>query len=170
MKKPFLEIGQLTAPHGIAGEVRLQYWCDSIEVLSELDTLYFDENGRRPVRLLSVRPHKNVAVAALSGVNDRNAAERLRGKILYAKREDIPLPEGSYFIADLIGLRVFDADTGMSYGVLSEVLQPGGNDVYLIKDGEKERLVPVIAGVIGEIDWAENRMEIRPPEGLFDED
>ncbi len=170
MKKPFLEIGQLTAPHGIAGEVRLQYWCDGIEVLAGIDTLYFDEEGRRPVQLLSVRPHKNVAVAALAGVNDRNAAERLRGKILYAKREDVPLPEGSYFIADLIGLRIFDAGTGSCYGVLSEVLQPGGNDVYLVKDGEKERLVPVIPGVIGEIDWAENRMEIRPPEGLFDED
>ncbi len=171
MKQPFLEIGQIVAPHGIAGELRVQYWCDSVDTLASLNTVYFDASGRKAVALLSARLQKNVAVLQLEGIGTRDEAEALRGQVLYAKREDIPLPKGSHFIADLVGLTVVDADSGCCYGKIAEVLQPGANDVYVLKDKTgAERLFPAAEEFVISLDWESETMTVRPPEGLFDED
>ena len=92
MKKQFLEIGKIVSTHGIKGEVRVQAWCDSSEFLTEFDTLYFDK-GRTAVEVEEARVHKNVVVMKLAGVNDMNAAQALRNKILYMNRDDVELAE-----------------------------------------------------------------------------
>ena len=81
------------------------------------------------------------------------------------------LEEGEYFIQDLIGLEVVDADTGESYGKLSDVSQTGANDVYHIsKPGEKEKYIPAIKQVVIETDVDGGVMKIRPLKGLFDDE
>ena len=98
------------------------------------------------------------------------AGAALRGKVLYVHRDEIPLGEGEHLIQDIIGLQVFDADSGERYGELCDVTHTGANDVYHIRfpDG-KERLIPAIPQVIVKIDVMGGRMDIRPLEGLFEE-
>ena len=98
-------------------------------------------------------------------------AQKLRNRILFAAREDFELEEGTYFIQDLLGLEVLDADSGKRYGIISDVTQTGANDVYHIKgeDG-KEVLIPAIADVVLETDVDGGVMRIRPLKGLFDDE
>ena len=109
-----------------------------------------------------------MVIAKLEGINTVEDAEKLRNKILYMHRDDLELDEDTYFIQDLIGMEVKDADTGFMYGKIADVMQTGANDVYVIKGEEKEYLVPAIADVVVSTDIDGNIMTIRPLEGLFE--
>ncbi|MGN0666029.1 MAG: ribosome maturation factor RimM [Huintestinicola sp.] len=166
--KQFLEIGKIVAVQGLKGEVRVEAWCDSLDFLCEFDTLYFNK-GKTPVVITKARPHKNIVLMKIEGVDTPEAANALRGKILYMNRNDVELEEGTYFIQDLIGLDVIDADDGTVYGKLSDVTFTGANDVYHIKNGDKEWLIPAIPDVIAENDIEGGRMLIHKMDGLFEE-
>ncbi|MDR0920553.1 MAG: ribosome maturation factor RimM [Oscillospiraceae bacterium] len=167
MKKQYLEICQIVTVHGLKGEVKANPWCDSPEMLSEFDKLYTDDTGKNTLEIVSSRVQKSQVIIKFSGFDTVEQAETLRNKILYADRNDFLLPENSYFIQDLIGLEVVDIDTGKNYGVITDVLQTGANDVYVVK-GEKEVLVPSIADVVIETNIDGNFIKIRPLNGLFD--
>lgn len=169
MKKQFLEIGKIVATQGIRGEMRVQYYCDSPEVLCDFDTLYL-EKGKRAVNVLRAFPHKNVVVIKLEGIDTIEQAQPLIGKMLYMNRDDAELDEDTYFIQDLIGLTVKDADTGAVYGKLTDVYQNGASDVYSIKkrDGT-ELMFPCIDEVVLSVDIDGGEMIIRPLPGLFDD-
>jgi 16S rRNA processing protein RimM len=128
MKKQFLESGKIVGTHGIRGEVRIEPWCDSPQFLCEFKKLYLDENGQTFIEIKS-RPHKNIALGKIKGIDAIEDAERMRGKIVYINRDDIILEEGVNFVQDLIGLEVKDADDGKVYGKVSDVLRTGANDV-----------------------------------------
>ena len=166
--KEFLEAGQIVGTHGIKGEVRVQPWCDSPAFLARFTTLYYDE-GRTPVRV-KARPHQNIVLMALEGVTNAQEASMLRGRVLYLNRADVQLPEGSYFIQDLIGLRVLDADNGAEYGVLSDVSATGANDVYHIRTPQGEVLIPAVPSVVIDTDVAGGVMKNRPVKGMFDDE
>lgn len=165
--KPFLEAGQIVGTHGVRGEVRVQPWCDSPAFLAQFRTLYFDE-GRTPVKV-KARPHQNVVLMTLEGVSTVQEASALRGRVLYLNRADVELPEGSYFIQDLIGLRVVDADSGREYGTLVEVSATGANDVYHIRTPQGDALIPAVPSVVIDTDIAGGVMAIRPIKGMFDD-
>lgn len=170
MKKKFLEIGKIVSTHGIKGEVRVQPWCDDSELLTEIDVLYFNQ-GKEEVVIENARVHKNVVVMKIENVNDMNSAQLLRNKILYVDREDLLLDENTYFIQDLIGMKVVDFDNEEKvYGKIIDVTQTGANDVYHIED-EKGNvvLIPAIADVVKETDLDNDIMKITPLKGLFDE-
>lgn len=170
MKKQFLEIGKIVATQGIRGEFRVQYYCDSAEVLCDFDTLYLDK-GKTEVTVHRAYPHKNIVVMKLEGIDKIEQAQPLVGKLLYLNRDDAELEEGLYFIQDIIGLTVKDADTGEVYGKISEVYQNGASDVYSIrKDDGRELLFPCIDEVVISTDIDAGEMIIRPLPGLFDED
>ena len=151
MKKQFLDSGKIVGTHGIKGEVRIDPWCDSPEFLCAFKKLWLDENGTEFIEVKS-RPHKNIALAKIKGVDTIEAAEKYRGKVVYINRDDINLAEGVHFVQDLIGLEVKDAGNGRVYGKISDVLRTGANDVYEIKDADgKTYLAPVINDVVKEI-------------------
>jgi len=167
-KKQFLEAGEIVGTHGLQGEVRVQPWCDSPEFLSQFTLLYYDE-GRTPVRVKG-HPHKNVTLMSIEGVSTVQDAAALRGRLLYLNRDDAPLEEGSFFIQDVIGLRVVDVDSGEEYGTLTDVSATGANDVYHIKTLKGEVLIPAVPSVILETDIDGGVMRIRPIKGLFDDE
>lgn len=168
MKKQYLEVGKIVAPSGLKGEVRLQPWADSPNFLLSLKTLYFD-GGKTPVKVERARVQKNVVVLKLSDTNDADAANALRGRVLWFNRDDVKLGERVYYVQDLIGLTVVDADNGeIVYGTLKEVSPTGANDVYHIEKDGKTVLIPAIRPVIIETDLDNGIMRIRPLEGLFD--
>lgn len=168
MKKQFLEIGKIVATQGVHGEVRVQYYCDSAEVLCDFDVLYLDK-GKTEVTISRAYPHKNIVVMKLDGIDAIEQAQPLIGKLLYMDRDDAQLEEGLYFIQDIIGLTVKDADTGRVYGKITDVYQNGASDVYSIRrqDGG-ELMFPCIDEVVIKTDIDNGEMLIRPLKGLFE--
>ena len=165
----FLEAGQIVGTHGIRGEVRVQPWCDSPEQLSKMKTLYWDAQGTQPVKMRA-RAHKTIALVTLDGVTTVEQAQALRGKMLYAHRDDFRLPKDRYFVRDLLGLRVVDVDSGEEYGTVSDVSQTGANSVYHLKTPKGEVLMPAIPLIIKEMDIDGGVIKITPIGGLFDDE
>ncbi len=167
MKKQYLEAGKIVTTHGIRGEVKIVPYTDVPELLCEFDRLFIGKEHRE-INIERSRVFKNTVIAKLEGIDTPEAAEKLRNKILYMHRDDLELDDDTYFIQDLIGMEVRDADSGQVYGRLDDVMQTGANDVYVIKGEDKEYLVPAIADVIVSTDLENDVMTIRPLEGLFD--
>lgn len=169
--KQFLEIGKIVATHGITGEVRVQPWCDDGSAITSFESLFLDEGGKSKIEILSSRVHKNVVVLKIKDIETIEQAQKMRNNILYVNREDLNLEEGTYFIQDIIGAKVYDIDTQDYYGEIAEVLQPGANDVYrLVSEDGKQRLVPVIEDVVLDVDISGGVVKIRPLKGLFDDE
>lgn len=166
MKKEYLEAGKIVTTHGIKGEVKIMPYCDSAELLVEFDRLFIGKNHDEII-VERARVQKNMVIAKLEGINTPEEAEKLRNKVLFMHRDDLELDEDTYFIQDLIDMEVKDVDSGFVYGKITDVLQNGANDVYVIK-GDREYLVPAIPDVVISTDIDSNIMLIRPLEGLFD--
>ena len=170
MQKPYLEVGQVVGTHGVRGEVKIRPWCDSAQFLCGFSVVYLDAQGEKPLRVQSLRPHKNVVLGVFEGIDSMDKAEALRGKTVYIDRKDAALPDGTWFVQDLLGCKVVDMDTGKLYGTLTEVI-PGvhANDVWAVRDTlGRETLMPAIPSVVLETDVESAVIRIRPLQGLFD--
>lgn len=167
--KTYLEIGKIVGVHGIHGDVKVDPWCDDPAFFCAFDTLYLGDSNT-PVTIAAARVQKNQVICHLQGVDDRDTAETYRGQILRMHRDQAELPERTYFVQDLLGLRVVDADTDADYGKLTDVLQTGANDVYEVTKHKASFLLPAIPEVIVETDIEGGVMRVRLPEGLLDED
>lgn len=165
--KQFLEAGKIVNTHGIAGEVKVQSWCDSPEVLLEFDTLYFAPD--QPVKVLNAYVHKGNVIMRLDGVRSCDDAEALRNRILYLNRDDVDLPDDLVFIQDMIGLEIYDERLGEVVGTLRDVLTANpAHDMYEIDrpDGSTA-LVPACAPFLQSVDLDAGRITIRSIEGLL---
>ena len=162
-----LETGKIVTLHALKGEVKVEPWCDSPELLAEFDELYLDG---RWVNVERARVQKRMVIMKLVGYDTPEEAAKLIGKVLYIDRDQLELDEGTYFIADLIGMKVVDADDPEKvYGTLTQVSETGANDVYhiLFADGVT-RYIPAIPQVVISTDVENKVMTIRPLEGLFE--
>lgn len=166
MKQPYLECGKIINTHGFHGTVKLECWCDAPTVLSSLSTLWFREgDGYAPKKILHASVFRQFVLADLEGICDEDAANALRGKVVYAAREELPLPEGSRFIADLIGLPVLDADSGERLGTVRDVQTGGVRDLYVIRTEKGDALVPAVPELMPRIE--EDAVYLRPIPGLL---
>ena len=166
MKKRFLDSGKIVGTHGIKGELRIDPWCDSPEFLCCFKKLYLDEQGRESIKVKS-RPHKNIVLCKVDGIDTIEQADKMRGKTIYIDREEIVLDEGVNFVQDLLGLEVKDADNATVYGKITDVLRTGANDVYVVQDAQgKELLLPAIHQCILDVDIEKNIMTVHLMKGL----
>ena len=163
MTTKFLEAGQIVNTHGIKGEVKIVPWCDSPEFLCDFDVLYMDGKA---VQVEQARPHKGNVIAKLAGVNDVNAAMCLKNKVVSIDRDEVELPEGRHFLADLFGLEVRNAETGEVIGTIHDVLTPPANEVYVVKGGAKEYMIPAVDEFLVETNIEEGYVRIRMIEGM----
>lgn len=170
MKKRYLEVGKIVGTHGVKGMTRVQVWADSPDFLKQFKYLYTDKNGGDKLTVLKVQPHGNISLLAFKGVETIEHAESLRNTVLYIDRKDVKLPEGRYFITDLIGITVFDADSGAVLGEICDVSHTGANDVWHIKKEGKEYLIPAIDDVLVDVDIESEKAVIRPLKGIFDDE
>ena len=168
-KVMYLEAGEIVGTHGVRGEVRVQPWCDSPSQFCSMKTLFWDEQGSKSVKVRA-RVHKNIALVTLDGVTTVEQAQALRGKLLYARREDFRLPNDRYFVRDLLGLAVVDAESGETYGTLSDVSQTGANAVYHVQTATGEVLIPAVPLIVKEVDVDGGVIKITPIGGLFDDE
>lgn len=168
--KQFLEAGKIVGTHGVRGELRVEVWSDSPEVLKKVKALYFEE-GKLPLKLVSRRVHKSLLLLTLADVQSVEQADMLRGKIIYLDRRDVSLEPGRHFVQDLIGLSVKDGNSGVLYGTLTDVLRTGANDVYQIRDGGgKEYLFPAVPHMIQSVDLEKGLLLVLPIPGIFDQE
>jgi 16S rRNA processing protein RimM len=167
-KAAFLEIGEVVGTHGIAGEMRVQPWCDSAAAFCKLSVLYADAAGKTQFAVKS-RPHKNIVLMKAAGVDTVQEAATWRGRRLFAARADMTLPDGRYFICDLIGCAVSDADTGEVYGHITAVSNNGAGDIYHMQKADGTLvLIPAIPAIVVAVDTDAESVRIRPMKGLFD--
>ena len=162
MKDRFLEAGKIVNTHGVHGEVKIHPWADSPEYITGFERLYIDGAS---IKVLSARVHKGCVIAALDGVDDIDGAIGLKNKIVSIDRDDATLDEGRYFIADLIGLRALDAESGEELGTVADVLSLPANNVYVIR-GAREILVPAAPDFIDEINVEGGYIRLSLIEGM----
>ena len=171
MRHPYLEIGKIVGTHGVRGELRVEPWCDEPAFMKRFKTLFYDKAGSKEIKVLACRPHGNIVILKFDGVDTVEQAAALRGKVLFMRREDAKLPKDRFFIQDLIGCAVFDADVpDRRYGTLTDVSKTGANDVWHITDDSgTEYLIPAIPPVVIDTDIDAERILIRPLKGIFDD-
>ena len=163
--KQYLEVGKVTNVHGLMGEVKVQPWADSPEFLCQFKTLYVDE-ARFPMTVQRARVHKNMVIIKFEGPTDVPSALALRNAILYIDRADAKLPEGAFFLADIYGLEVRDAAGGEVLGKIADVLTLPANNVYVVKGGERELMIPAVPQVIAETNIEGGFIRVNLMEGL----
>lgn len=168
--KQFLEVGKVNNTHGIRGELKFTLWCDDINYLKQLNVLYLDDKGEKPVKIISVRPQKNIAILKLENINTIEQAEELKGRVLYCNRDDAVIDEDANYIADLIGCYVVDVDTEEEYGQVKDVLNYGSCDIYDIESWGRHTLIPATPDIVKEINTEYQVIRIKKMKGLFDED
>jgi len=162
MKIEYIETGKIVNTHGMNGEVKLQPWADSPDFLTNFEYFYIDGV---PIKVLSAKVHKGNVIAALEGIDNIDAAIRMKNKIITVKKEDVQLEEGRHFVADLIGLKAVDAETEKELGKITDVLALPSNNVYVIK-GDREILVPAVPDFIAETNIENGYVRINLIEGL----
>ena len=161
MEKQFLEAGEVVSTHGIQGEIKILPWADSPEFLLGFKTLFL--NGK-PYAVRASRVHKTCVLAKLEGIDTPEQATLLRGQTVTVDRTGVTLPEGTGFIADLLGCRALD-DEGNEFGKIADVLTMPASDVYVIK-GEKTYMVPAVKAFVREINVAEGFVRVHLIEGM----
>jgi 16S rRNA processing protein RimM len=162
----FLIIGRILKAHGVHGEMRVAVHTDLPERFTWLETVYLGETDPEPIAVAGVRFHQNFALLKLVGIDDRDAAEELRGEWLQVPLADaIPLEEGEYFLYQLVGLTVV-SDEGETLGKLVELLETGANYVFLVRGPRGDILLPDTKEVIQDIDFGNGRMTVHLLPGL----
>ena len=163
-----LEVGQIVNTYGIKGFVKVNPLVDNNNQFKSFKTLYIQQkNNLKELQVEEVKFSKNQVLLKFKGIETIEQAEELRNYYLQAKRSDIRLEKGAYFIVDLIGLEVY-TEEGELLGVLKEVLQPGANDVYVVENKAKQEiLLPVIPDVVKQVDIEGKKVIVKLLEGLI---
>ncbi len=169
-KNKYLSIGKILGSRGIKGELKVQAWTDTLEDFCSISKIFLNIN-ESPLDIVNLRVHKSCVLMKVGSIENKDQAEMLRGKILYAYKDDIPIEDDRYFIEDLKGCEIIDSNDGRVYGILKDVINTGANDIYIVKNSEKcsEYLVPIIDGTISEINLEENKIYLSPIKGVFDD-
>lgn len=157
MNNELIRIGVITSAHGIAGELKVKALTDFPQRFKK--TISVTIEGKK-VALQRVSINGDVITLKLEGIDNRNQAEKMRGKYLEVlASETVKLPKDSYYVHDIIGCQVFESD--LLLGVVTDVLSTGSNDVYVIDSEKQQILLPAIRQVILSIDVTHKRIEAK---------
>jgi 16S rRNA processing protein RimM len=162
----WIQVGRLTRTHGLKGELKFfPTDKENLVVQSNQQILL----GDTTFKIKSVRGAKSPFIIKFEGVDSIEAAQSLAPQEVLVAREDFEsLPEGEYYRFEIEGLKVFD-DTGKYYGVIEDIIETGSNDVYVVRENDREWLVPMIDSVVQSIDLEQGKLIFHCVEGLFEE-
>jgi len=169
MKQEYFEVGQIVNTFGIKGFLKVKPFTDDVERFEELKTVYVcKKNELKQVEIEEVKYQKDMVLLKVKGIDDLNEAEKYKGLFLKIDRKHAKkLPEGTYFIADLLGLEVY-TDEGMLLGKVDDIFNTGANDVYVIKDElGKQTLLPGTKEVIKQVDLDNEKIVVHLIKGLI---
>ncbi|MGB9977030.1 ribosome maturation factor RimM [Thermovenabulum sp.] len=168
--KQYITVGRIISPWGVRGQVKVEPLTDDIQRFKNLKEVFYEQENYLEKLVIKevIFLKKAFVVLKFEGVDDVKEAEKFRNKYIMVHRKDaVKLPEGRYFICDIIGLKVYTVDEEY-LGEIINVIQTGANDVYVIKNNEnKEILIPAIKEVVKNIDIEKGIMFIFPMEGLI---
>lgn len=166
----YLTVGKIVGTHGIRGYLKVLSYADSLDVFAPGKALVLSREGKAvgSFSVASSRPHKGVVLIAMDGISSLEAATAWIGCQVCTDRATLPpLEEGVYYWEQIIGMRVLTSDN-RAIGRVEEIFPTGSNDVYVVRDGKKEVLIPAIDSVVLHIDLDEKTMTVDLPEGLED--
>jgi len=168
----YLAIGQIAGAHGVRGELKVDVFTDDPNRFGLLQQVLVGPDGAepRPYGLEGYRFHQKRVLLTLAGVEDRDQAHALLGQLVQVPIEDaLPLEEGEYYEYQIVGLEVWTAG-GERLGRVTEILYGAGHDVYVVQDegpdGRREVLIPIIPGVVQDVDLEGGRVVVELPAGL----
>lgn len=164
----YLPACKIVSTHGVRGEMKALPLCDGAAFLAKFKRLFTSADGAGETRVLGVRAQGNVILLRLDGVTDMDAARAQVGRTYYLAKADAKLPRGRYFIDDLLGCDVVDADTDRVYGQLTNVDRPAAQDIYTVTDGAgEEHMLPAVPEFVKKIDIDARKIFMTPIEGMF---
>ena len=164
-----LKVGVITTTHGVRGEVKVFPTTDDAERFLDIEYVLLDTGKElKEMEISQVKFFKNMVILKFKGIDDRNDVERMRqAKLLVTRENAVELGKDEYFIADLIDMQV-ELEDGTAFGVLTDVMQTGANDVYCIRTEEHgEVLIPAIKDCILDVDVEAGKMKIHLLDGLI---
>jgi len=166
----WIEVGRLTKTHGLKGELKLHPFISDTSLLQSIHHARLEmEDGPREVTIESLRGGGASLIIKFKHCDSIEQAGALKGHNLEIPRSDFPdLPEGEYYWFQILGLSVFDEE-GNAYGAVTEIIETGSNDVYVVRDGDREILLPMIDSVVKEIDLADRKLIFHRIEGLVED-
>lgn len=160
-KQQYIEAGRIVNTHGVAGEVKIEVWLDSPQFMKKCGRIFVDG---APLKIISAREHKGFLLAHLEGVDDVNAAMRLKGREVRIDRGDAKLPRGAYFLQDIIGAAVVD-EAGSAVGTLEEIMETPASRIYVVR-GEREHMIPAVPEFIRSVDAERGVITVHLIEGM----
>ena len=164
----YLPACKIVSTHGVRGEMKALPLCDGAAFLAKFKRLFTSADGAGETRVLGVRAQGNVILLRLDGVTDMDAARAQVGRTYYLAKADAKLPRGRYFIDDLLGCDIVDADTDRVYGQLTNVDRPAAQDIYTVTDGAgEEHMLPAVPEFVKKIDIDARKIFVTPIEGMF---
>ncbi len=154
-------MGKIVAAQGILGWVKVQTYTEYLDSLFDYDTWHIgNDSAWQPVEVLDAKVHGKVLIAKLQGIDDRTAAERLKGKLIAIPRAELPeQEEDEYYWADLIGMSVRNLQ-GEELGVVDNLMETGANDVLMVNGEHGELLIPFIDNVVQKVDRDARRIHV----------
>ena len=165
----YLELGQIVNTFGIKGQVKVLPFKDDIKKFEKLKEIYIEKKHELKLfQIEKVNYSKNMVILKLKGIETPEEAEKLRSSYLKINRKDAKkLPEGTYYIADLIGLDVY-TDENKLLGKVDYIYNTGSNDIYVVKDEQgKEILLPAIKEVLKQVDLENKKIIVHIIKGLI---
>lgn len=165
----YLECGVITNTHGINGSVKALSRCDTPNDLAALEKVYTEQLGvYRELAVLSASVYKDTVIFTFEGIDSIEKAMKLKGKTIFADRNDFELEDGDYFLSDLIGLKVIDAENGKVYGTVENVNINSVQPIYEVKTESGIRLLPAVDAFIKKIAFDE-AVYVTPIKGLLED-
>ncbi|BAF59901.1 MAG: 16S rRNA processing protein RimM [Pelotomaculum sp.] len=167
MHESYIRIGKILKTQGNRGAVRVLPLTDYPERFKNMSRVQVSLKGFRTFFTVGeVYHHKNFIIIKFKEIESMAAAEKLKGAFLEVGRDElVPLPEDRFYIFDIIGLKVYDTG-GRNLGRVTDVLQTGANDVYVVDTGGKPLLIPALKQVVKSVNLTEGKMVVELPEGL----
>ncbi|WP_425807256.1 ribosome maturation factor RimM [Desulfitobacterium sp. Sab5] len=162
-------IGEVIKPHGVQGEFKVYPITENPQRFKKLKKVILEHNEMiQAFNILKARVQPDGVYLTLEGIATREEAEKLRGFSVKIDRADVPpLKEGWYYF-ELEGMQVFDGEECL--GILTQVLETGANDVYLVKGERGEICIPALKSVVKKVDVPGRRMDVELPPGLLEDD
>ena len=168
MDKKYIECGKIINTHGCRGGLKVDPWCNSPEDFTALKRVYIkNKNEFIEHTVTKASIFKQFIILELKEVLDMEKALSLKEQLLYADRADFALEEGEFFISDIIGLNVIDFENGTIYGKVSDIINRGASDIYVVDTPNGERMIPAVDEFIVEVNINEG-VKVRTIEGLLD--
>ncbi|MGI6767223.1 MAG: ribosome maturation factor RimM [Lentihominibacter sp.] len=167
-----IKIGEIVNVHGLNGEIKVYNYSDSIDIYRRTRVMYF---GDRLIEIRGVREQKGMVLLKLEGIDDRDGAERMRGTEVFVTEEDLPeLPEGQYYVRDLIGMEVLLAEdcdgykSGENLGIVTDVIQRTAQDLFEVEAGDGRKvLIPRVPEFVININEDKRVITVRLIEGML---